>query len=91
MKMTEELKAEIDRFIASRNDSLTYCANMTERDVAKDVMKGFNEFVESTEAEKLRAEVLALRTENKRLSESLEHANARAEQARAELDKFNQL
>ena len=85
------LKEDIERFIESRDNQIADDGNATERDHAREVLGNFVAWLDSSESEKLREELAEARSRIAELTDTANRATVRADQYKAQLDKFNQL
>lgn len=86
------LKADIERYVESRDDSVAYGdTNATERDHARAVLDDFMAWIDKTEAEKLREELVEARQRIADLDGSNAHLRAERDSLQAQLNKFEQL
>jgi hypothetical protein len=85
------LKADIERFVESRDDTNSNERFDTERDQARDMLGQFAAWLDKSESEKIMEELVEARKLNSDLNRRLDNALVERDRYKAQLDKFNQL
>jgi DNA gyrase/topoisomerase IV subunit A len=85
------LKADIERFVESRDDTNSNERFDTERHQARDILGQFAAWLDKSDSEKIMEELVEARKLNSDLNRRLDSALIQRDQYKAQLDKFNQL
>jgi uncharacterized protein YfcZ (UPF0381/DUF406 family) len=85
------LKADIERFVESRDDTHSDERFDTEKDQAKDVLGKFVEWLDSSESDKLRKELAEARSRIDSLNQRANLAEVQRDEFKRKLAKFEQL
>jgi Zn-finger nucleic acid-binding protein len=92
------LKADIERFVESRDDTNSNERFDTERDQARDILGQFAAWLDKSESEKIMEELVEARKLNSDLNRRLDSAliqrdefKRQRDEFKRQLDKFNQL